>query len=135
MNVLVVVESEFLRASLCGVIAGMDGVQSVRCSRTLLDAFRKTAAAPPALIIVDFPLVDGNTRQAIDTFRKFAPDAAVAVCADDVGNMIREACLQGGANYFCDKTRDVVELLEIVQRAAQRFAGKTNFSTTAGTTP
>jgi two-component system OmpR family response regulator len=111
MNILVVDDSELIRLRLARQIEALPGVDRVMTASGCLLAQHLVASQPPALVVLDLHLPDGDPVRLIPQFKLDHPDLKVAVLTNDATDYNRRRCLQAGADWFFDKSTEFEQLL------------------------
>jgi DNA-binding NarL/FixJ family response regulator len=111
MNILVVDDSELIRMRLVRQIEALPGVDRVMTASGCLLAQHLVASQPPALVVLDLHLPDGDPVRLIPQFKLDHPDLQVAVLTNDATDYNRRRCLQAGADWFYDKSTEFEQLL------------------------
>lgn len=111
MNILVVDDSELIRLRLVRQIEALPGVERVMTASGCLLAQHLVASQPPALVVLDLHLPDGDPVRLIPQFKLDHPDLKVAVLTNDATDYNRRRCLQAGADWFFDKSTEFEQLL------------------------
>ncbi len=116
LKLLIVDESELVRASLVRLFSQLQGIASIAVAATLEQALACARRESPALIIMDLHLPDSQGTQGIIRLAQVHPAARIAVlCATPNAYRMRK-CLECGADWFFDKAGECDQLLEIVRR-------------------
>ncbi len=118
-KLLVVDDSDLIRKRLVAFLQGLPGVDEVEAVATLSQALDRVYEAPPALLILDLHLPDGNALQVLGVFKNMAPQMRIAMLSNDACEFSRARCLKGGADAFFDKSTEFEDALRWSARQAQ----------------
>lgn len=118
MKLLIVDDSEPIRASLRGLLGCVAGITRIEEASTLAEAVQYVQRDAPQLVILDLHLPDGLATQVIGTLKQMAPHMAIAVLTLHAEQSYRQRCLALGADWFFDKTREIEELVTVVRQHA-----------------
>lgn len=120
MKLLIVDDSELIRARLLGLLESIQGIDAIRMATTLTQTLESVRRAWPTLVILDLSLSDGNASQIIHTLKELAPGLQIAVLTNDAHDFNRNKCLHEGADWFFDKSTEFENMLEVVRQQAAR---------------
>ena len=118
IKLLIVEDSEPIRTSLLGLLAGIEGITAIHTAGTLAEAFDCMRRELPALVILDLQLPDGNAMHHIHTMKTLSPLMWIAVLTNNANNLVRDKCLQAGASWFFDKSTEFEKVLDVVHQQA-----------------
>jgi DNA-binding NarL/FixJ family response regulator len=118
LNLLIIDDSELIRASLRGLTAGIPGVATVHTAASLTLAMESIRNNPPDMVILDLHLPDGSALNFIPTLREQAPGVQIAVLTNDAHAFNRAKCLGAGARWFFDKSTEFSQLLDVARQQA-----------------
>jgi DNA-binding NarL/FixJ family response regulator len=118
LKLLIVEDSEHIRASLVSLIECIPGIECVRTANTLAHAMESVRQLLPNLVVLDLQLPDGLGVELIEPIRVLAPAACIAILTNHANEFNRKHCLVGGADWFFDKSTEFDALLEVVRTQA-----------------
>lgn len=122
MQLLIVDDSDLIRASLTRLMERIQGVGAIHTANTLAQAMQSVQRMAPALLILDLHLPDGNALQMIPTLKRLAPSMLIAILTNDANEFNRDKCLSAGAHWFFDKSSEFQNLIDTIQtRVAPHF--------------
>ncbi len=119
MNLLIVDDSEPVRAGLRGLLSRIPGVTRIEDAATLAEALQSVQREAPHLLILDLHLPDGLGTQVIGALKQLAPGMQVAVLTLHAADGFRRKCLSLGADWFFDKGTEVDTLVDMVRQQAK----------------
>jgi len=118
LKLLIVDESELVRASLVSLFSHIQGIESIAVAATLEQALACARRATPSLIIMDLHLPDSQGTQSINRLAQDHPLALIAVLCRAPNAYLKRKCLECGADWFFDKVGECDQLIEVVRRQA-----------------
>lgn len=119
LRVLLIEDYTPIRERLAVLIGGIAGVEVVGMAEEPDGACHEIDACRPDLVIVDLQLKAGTSGLTIlKWLRTHAPGTAAMVLSNIVHPQMNQVCLELGAKYVLDKTRDTLRLQEAVQELA-----------------
>ena len=119
MKLLIVDDSEPIRASLRGLLRCIAGISRIDEATTLAEAVQSVLRDASDLMILDLHLPDGLATQVISRLKQLAPNMGIAVLTLHAEQGYRQKCLALGADWFFDKTRECEDLLAVVRQYAE----------------
>jgi len=116
INLLMVDDSDLIRASLRALLGSVDGIAAIRGATTLTEALDSVRRDPPNLVILDLNLPDGLGIDIIAQLKQISPTLWLAVLTLQADPIYRQRCLALGADWFFDKATETDALLEAVRQ-------------------
>jgi DNA-binding NarL/FixJ family response regulator len=116
ISLLIVDDSDLVRASLRALLGSVAGISSIRVASTLGEAINSVWRDPPTLVILDLNLPDGMGMDIIQQIKQISPALWLAVLTIHAFPFYRRHCLALGADWFFDKASETDALLEVVRQ-------------------
>ncbi len=127
MKLLIVDDSDLVRASLRSLLGSVAGIASIREATTLGEALVSVWHDPPTLVILDLNLPDGLGMNIIEKLKQTSPTPWLAILTIHADPMYRQRCLALGADWFFDKASETDALMNTVrQLVAQQLMINSN---------
>lgn len=118
MRVFVVEDSAAIRERLRGLLASIPNVELVGEVDNEAEAVRSICTLLPDVVILDFSLASGNGLGVLRRIRMQPLSIRVIVLTNEVYPQYRKKCMDAGADYFLDKSRDIEALGNLLARLA-----------------
>lgn len=118
MKLLIVDDSELIRARLLWLLEGIQGIEAIHTADTLAQTQETVRRVLPTLLILDLQLSDGNAIPIIHSIKQLAPGMRIAVLTNDASAFNRGKCMQAGADWFFDKSTEFESLRDLVEQQA-----------------
>jgi DNA-binding NarL/FixJ family response regulator len=118
LKLLIVDDSELIRSSLRGMVAGLPGSTTVQMAASLDEAVKSARGDPPDLVVLDLFLPDGVSLGFITALIGQVPGVQIAVLTNDIHPVNRTHSLAAGAHWFFDKSTEFIQLLDVVRQQA-----------------
>ncbi|MFZ4624542.1 MAG: response regulator [Rhodoferax sp.] len=118
MKLLIVDNSDLIRASLRALLGSVAGIAAIREATTLAEALDSVRRDPPTLVILDMNLPDGLGMDIIGQLKQRSPTLWLAVLTLHADAIYQQRCLALGADWFFDKATETDPLLEVVRQLA-----------------
>ena len=134
MNVFIVENSMAIRASLQAVLSDMAQIKVVGQAVNETGAIERIGMLLPDVVILDLGLQSGSGIEVLEKVKKHHPTIKVIVFTHYTDDSCIERCKCAGADYFFDKTFQLMQLREILwkwahtDRLDNRFRLGSNFN-------
>ena len=124
MKLLLVEDSRILRERLRALIGAVHGAIVVAEADAEADARERIDACRPDVVVLDLRLRDGSGLSVLEYLKASHPDVIVIVLTNYGHAEYRAKCLNLGADYFFDKSRDIDAFSGLLgELSARLFAG------------
>jgi DNA-binding NarL/FixJ family response regulator len=113
-TVFIVEDSDVVRDALVDLLDAADGITIVGSAADAPTAIAAIARSQPDYVVLDYQL-EGST--GVDVLRAVHPkhpDIQFIVLTNHTTSQYRRVCMDAGAGWFLDKTRDFAKVKEIV---------------------
>lgn len=118
MKLLVVEDSELIRASLLGLLECVPGIDCISTADCLEQAMQSVRRSLPTMVVLDLQLPDGLGIELIEPIRHLAPGVHIAILTNHANEFNKRHCIAGGADWFFDKSTEFDNLLDVVRAQA-----------------
>ena len=118
MRVFVVEDSAVIRERLREMLGNIPGIELAGEVDNEADAMQIIRTLQPDVVILDFTLTSGSGLGVLRRIRMQPLPIRVIVLTNDVYPQYRKKCMDAGADYFLDKSRDIAELGNLLLRLA-----------------
>jgi two-component system, OmpR family, response regulator len=124
LRVLVVEDLPRVRSLLRELIEEPDRLEVTAFAETEDEALQRFDELRPDAVVVDLKLRAGTGLGVVHGIRRRAPKAPplVIVLTNHALPVLETACLQAGADYFLDKSRDFLKVRPLLEEARLRVA-------------
>lgn len=110
MRVFVIEESDVIRERLRDMLEGIPGIELAGEVDNLTDALNSISTLRPDVVTLGFMVASKNYLELLRQIRMLPLTVRVIVLTNDAYPQYRKKCMEAGADYFLDKTRDVATL-------------------------
>ncbi len=114
MKAFIVEDSPVIRERLHSMIDGIQDIEHVGDADNEADAVRCIHKTQPDLLILDLTLASGNGMEVLRQIRLKAFSGTVIVLTNFGYPQYKKKCMELGADYFLDKSRDIEMLSELL---------------------
>lgn len=114
MNILLVEDSPMMQERLRQLISEISELTLIGVADTQTDAIKIIKEMKPDWVILDLQLAEGSGMEVLRSIQQESRDSSVAVLTNSYYPQYQKKCLNLGAKYFLDKSRDIAELEKIL---------------------
>ena len=121
MQLMVVDDSSLVRERLANLLCGIAGVQAVLqadSGKQALDLLRDDTSGAVRFIVLDIEMPGESGLQVLQRIKSSRSDICVAMFTQHANSQHRARSLDGGADYFFDKSSDIDRLETLVRQLA-----------------
>jgi two-component system response regulator DevR len=122
LRVLVVEDSTAVRRRVVDLLGDAAGLTVSDEAGTVADALQLLAARPPAAVVVDLRLPDGDGMDIVRAARALEPAPAVVILTSYAYPELRRRGLEAGADAFLDKNAEFERLPAVLRDTCARRA-------------
>jgi DNA-binding NarL/FixJ family response regulator len=115
LNILLVDDNSQFTERLSSLLKESGPVAEIKTAPGYEEAQTILAGSMPDLVLLDIYLPGRSGIELLKFIRKAYPDCCVMMVTNQAGEPYRNLCLKLGANYFFDKTKDLLQLSETVR--------------------
>jgi len=119
MKILVVDDSAAIRERLVTLLRDIDGVDGVIETESGDRAIDLSRSAQPDFVILDLNLVGQSGLEVLPSLKQLLKAPTVVVLTNHSGDAYANRCLQLGADYFFDKSKQFMTAIDVVRSAAK----------------
>ena len=119
--IFIVDDSKALRDRLVSMLSEVEGIEVVGQAGNAAEAISDIRRLRPRAVVLDIQMPGGSGIEVLRTIKREAPPTVVVMLTNHTHAQYREKCMELGADYFLDKTRDIDKLTEIFQDLVEQF--------------
>jgi DNA-binding NarL/FixJ family response regulator len=112
--VLIVEDSPIVTERLMNIINDVEDVKFTLQAFNYNEAVTLYKAVKPSVIILDINLPDKNGIEVLKTIRAMGGTERIIVLTNYANDFYKNECLEYGADYFLDKSKDFEKLIELI---------------------
>lgn len=98
---------------------GIQNIEFVGCAENEADAVRDICAMEPDLVIMDLTLASGSGMEVLRQIKLQTFPGTVIILTNYAYPQYQKKCMELGADYFLDKSRDIETLSELLSSLAE----------------
>ncbi|MDD4887444.1 MAG: response regulator transcription factor [Thiomonas sp.] len=124
MQLMVVDDSALVRERLATLLCGVAGVQGVLqadSGQQALDLLQRDTAGAVRFIVLDIEMPGESGLQLLQRIKARRGDVRIAMFTQHANSQHRARSLDGGADYFFDKSSGIEPLEAVVRQLAAQF--------------
>ena len=119
MRVFIVEDSAAIRERLRDMLESIPHVELAGEADNENDAMRDICRIQPDAVILDFSSASGNSLSLMHRIKLQSLSIRVIVLTNNAYPQYRKKCMESGADYFMDKSRDIEVLSDLVSSLAE----------------
>lgn len=116
VKVIIVEDSEAVRASLCSLLTAIGGVEIVAQVADEAGAIACISALLPEVVILDLHLQQGSGLNVLMHIRQSQSGTKVIVLSNYASEPYLSRCMQAGADYFLDKSFQFMLVADVLKQ-------------------
>jgi DNA-binding NarL/FixJ family response regulator len=120
MRVFIADDSALLREQLFGLLSAQVGIEIVGQSQYALEAFHAICELAPDVVILDIHLIGGSGIDVLRRIKRLEGAPIVIMLTNSTTPPYRRKCMQAGADFFLDKSREFENVGAIIQSLSDR---------------
>jgi DNA-binding NarL/FixJ family response regulator len=117
-QVFIVDDSAWIRVRLVEALGRLPDVTVVGEASTASDAVAGILLTRPDSVLLDLNLMGHNGLDVMRAVRPTAPEIVFIVLTNHAESQYRDACMEAGASYFLDKSRDFDRVRAVIAEIA-----------------
>lgn len=118
LKIFLVDDSSLICERLTALLVSIPGVQVVGTAATPDEALLKLAPSEARVAIIDLQLKDGNGLMVLKGLSAMGSPIVPIMFINHSTESIRRQCLQSGAQFFFDKSKDIARICSMIRRMA-----------------
>jgi DNA-binding NarL/FixJ family response regulator len=119
--IFIVDDSKILQERLVDMLSEIEGVEVIGQAYNAVDAIAGIQTLKPRVVILDIQMPGGNGIEMLKTIKQGSYPPVVIMLTNHPYSQYREKCMELGADFFLDKTRDFNKLTGIFKGLHERF--------------
>ncbi len=115
INILIIDDSNIILKSLYQLLIDIPVINEIICVNDALTGISKMKVSMPDLLILDINLIGMSGMNVLRWVRLMkSSQPIIIILTNNTISEYRNECLNMGANYFLDKSRDFLQIQEII---------------------
>ena len=119
--VFIVDDSNALREQLAKMISEIKGVKISGQAQNVAQAIEGIRNLKPGLVILDIQIPGGSGIDVLRTIKQDGYPIVVLMLTNHPHPQYRKKCMELGADYFLDKSRDIDKVRQILRHFFEKF--------------
>jgi len=120
MRVFLVDDSAIVRERLVSMLSEIKGVEIAGEAENAHDALEDIKKLKPDVVILDIRMPGGNGIDVLEKIKKSRPTTKVIIFTNYPYPQYRKKCMDGGADYFFDKSIEFEKVIEVLKSLVER---------------
>jgi len=113
-KILIIDDSALIVERLINALKDLRNIGSIKLAGTCAEANILLEQSKPQIIFLDIHLPDKNGIELLNKIKTNHPEIIVIMFTNQGGDFYKTLCMQLGANYFIDKSKDFELIPEII---------------------
>jgi DNA-binding NarL/FixJ family response regulator len=114
-------DSDAVRGRLIELLSEVEGAEVIGQAATTADAIEGIRRLKPHVVILDIRMPGGGGLDVLKHIKQESRPPVVMMLTNHASPQYRKKCVEWGADFFLDKSRDLECLLTIFRSLARRF--------------
>lgn len=123
IRVLIADDSLVIRERLTDMLSELDGVELVGQAEDAIEARSLAERLKPDVAILDVRMPGGSGVDVLHDIKRRNPDTKVIMLTAYPHPEVRSRCVQGGADYFLEKSTEFTRVAPILDRLSHSTRG------------
>lgn len=115
-TVFIVEDSPIVRDALVDLLEDVQDVTVVGSAEDAHTAIEAISRCRPDYVVLDYQLARSNALDVLRALRPSMSDVVFIVLTNHATSQYERVCMQAGATWFLDKTRDFAKVKDIVAK-------------------
>lgn len=120
MNILLADDSALIRHRVKEALNKISASDQIHEASTIKDTMSRLETITPEVIILDLRMPDGSGMDVLKAVKAYSAPPMVIVYTNYPYPQYRRKCMEGGADYFFDKSEDLEKITDIIARMHHR---------------
>lgn len=117
-SVLIVDDSSVVRERLVEKLSIIKEVEILGVAESTREAMEKFRRLSPSVVVLDLAMPDGNGFKVLEEIKRDHPETLVIMLTNYAFPQHKKRSLNGGADFFLDKSTEFNEVAKIISRHA-----------------
>jgi DNA-binding NarL/FixJ family response regulator len=113
-KILIIDDSALIVERLINMLTDVGNIGSIKLAGTCAEANILLEQSQPQIIFLDIHLPDKSGIELLSKIKTNHPEIIVVMFTNQGGDFYKTLCMQLGANYFIDKSKDFELIPEII---------------------
>jgi CheY-like chemotaxis protein len=115
LHILLVDDVKIILQKMKMFLSIVPQVRQVDTANSAQEAFTFLQSSDPELVVLDVNMPGTNGIEILKRIRNSkGPQPVVVMLTNETGNHFKETCLQSGADYYLDKSKDFLQIPTII---------------------
>ena len=119
ISVFIVDDSLIVRARIMTMLSDLESVSIIGHAPNSVEASAAIRSLRPDIVILDVQMPGGSGIDLLREIKKYEPSPIAIMFTNFPFVQIRKECIEAGADYFFDKSRDFDKITHILVRMAR----------------
>lgn len=122
MMIFIADDSETIRERLIALLSEIEGVEVIGQAGNHDEAVEGIRSLKPHVVILDIQMPGGSGIDVLKEIKQDSQPPVVLMLTNHASPQYRERCMERGADFFLDKSRDLERLVPILSGLVKQYA-------------
>ena len=119
MKLFIADDSSAVRARLIAMLSNLEKIESIGEAQDVAGAISSIGELKPDAVILDIQMPGGSGIDVLKHVKKEQPATVVIILTNYPYSQYRRECMEGGADYFFDKSLEFNRAIEVCKGLAR----------------
>ena len=124
MKVFIADDSKLVRERLIRILSDMEGIEIAGEAGDAEEAIQSIQRVKPDVAILDIRMPGGNGIKVLETIKGKRMDVKVIMLTNYPYPQYRKKCMEAGADFFFDKSKEFRKIREVLHRWITESSGE-----------
>jgi DNA-binding NarL/FixJ family response regulator len=121
MTVFIADDSDTVRERLIAMLSEIDGAEVIGEARNYDEAVESIHSLKPHIVILDIQMPGGSGLDVLKNIKQDSRPPVVLMLTNHTSPQHREKCMEWGADFFLDKSREFESLTSIFSSLVKQY--------------
>jgi DNA-binding NarL/FixJ family response regulator len=124
MMIFIADDSDSVRERLTAILSEIEGAEVIGQARNAAEAIKGIRSLKPHVVVLDIQMPDGSGIDVLRTIKQDSQPPLVMMLTNHAYPQYRKRCMERGADFFLDKSRELERLPTIFERLVRQYWAK-----------
>jgi DNA-binding NarL/FixJ family response regulator len=124
MMIFIADDSDSVRERLTAILSEIEGAEVIGQARSAAEAIKGIRSLKPHVVVLDIQMPDGSGIDVLRTIKQDSQPPLVMMLTNHAYPQYRKRCMERGADFFLDKSRELERLPTIFERLVRQYWAK-----------
>lgn len=121
MMIFIADDSDQVRGRLVDLLSEIEGAEVIGHARNHAEAIEGIRSLQPHVVILDIQMPGGSGIDVLKEIKQDDPSPVVMMLTNHASSQYRKKCLEWGADFFLDKSKEFESLVSIFKNLVKQY--------------